>query len=386
MQGRRSWIKYSLGIVCPGELNMIVNRRLIVSAIFCALSLALVCVAQARTVSQKSTSQKVKKTASKTQTKTQVTGGARTIASKAKARQRSVKNARVLNRQSAKVLVTKKTLRPHTSKLDAVRANRLTRTHFNDHVATDSFSTLSLRSHSVLVIDQDTKEVLVDKNASEVLSIASLTKLMTALVVLEANSPLQEMIAITDADIDLLKNSSSRLSVGSVLSREELLHLALMSSENRAAHALGRSYPGGLSGFVDAMNRKARQLGMSQTRYVDPTGLSPQNSSTAKDLSLLVAYASQKPLIRGLSTSSQFEVDTGMRTLRYKNTNRLVENPDWNIGLQKTGYIAEAGRCLVMQARISGRQLIMVFLDSAGKLSRIADAERVKQWVELGRF
>ncbi|HZN48164.1 MAG TPA: serine hydrolase, partial [Ramlibacter sp.] len=173
-----------------------------------------------------------------------------------------------------------------------------------------------------------------------------------------------------------------RLRVGTALTRGELMHLALMSSENRAAHALGRSYPGGMSAFVEAMNQRAQLLGMNDTRYVEPTGLSSRNQSSAQDLARLVATASQDTLISELSTSPGHQVEIGRRTLQFSNTNRLVKNPAWEIGLQKTGYISEAGQCLVMQAKVAGRKLIMVFLDSAGKLSRIGDAERVRRWVE----
>ena len=181
---------------------------------------------------------------------------------------------------------------------------------------------------------------------------------------------------------DTEKNSSSRLAVGSTLSRGELLHLALMSSENRAAHALGRTYPGGLAAFVSAMNAKARLLGMHDTRYVDPTGLNSGNQATARDLATLVKAAYQQPLIRELSVSPEHAVRLGNRQLQFRNTNSLVRSPSWDIGLQKTGYIVEAGRCLVMQASMAGRKFIMVFLDSAGKYSRQADAERVRRWLE----
>lgn len=241
---------------------------------------------------------------------------------------------------------------------------------------------LDLKSSVALVVDQDTSEVLVNKNAQAVLPIASLTKLMTALLVVEFHQPLDEIIEITDEDIDLEKGSRSRLRVGTQLTRGELLHLALMSSENRAAHALGRHGPGGLAAFVAAMNRKAAALGMASTRYVEPTGLSSDNQSSAADLARLVKAAYAYPLLRELSTSPSYEVDLGHRTLQFHNTNRLVSNPTWEIGLQKTGYIVEAGRCLVMQARLAGRKLIMVFLDSAGKNSRLGDAERVRRWLE----
>lgn len=241
---------------------------------------------------------------------------------------------------------------------------------------------LRLKSSVALVIDQDTNEVLFSKNDQAVVPIASLTKLMTGLVISEANLPMEEMITISQADVDTEKGSSSRLRVGTELSRGELLHLALMSSENRAAHALGRSYPGGMEAFVALMNAKAQLLGMKDTIYVEPTGLSSKNQSSARDLAKLVDVAHGTPILRELSTSPSYQVAVGNRKLQYNNTNRLVKNPSWDIGLQKTGYISEAGRCLVMQTKVAGRQLIMVFLDSAGKLSRLGDAERVRRWVE----
>jgi D-alanyl-D-alanine endopeptidase (penicillin-binding protein 7) len=240
---------------------------------------------------------------------------------------------------------------------------------------------LELKSSVALVLDQDTNEVLFSKNSGAVLPIASITKLMTALVVLEAQLPLDEPITISQADIDTEKGSRSRLTVGTALSREQMLHLALMSSENRAAHALGRHYPGGLEAFVAAMNRKAEELGMNGTHYVEPTGLSSRNQSSAEDLAVLVKAAHDVPLIRTLSTSPAQTVQVNHRNLQFRNTNALVRSPLWDIGLQKTGYIAEAGRCLVMQATLAGRQLIMVFLDSAGKYTRLGDAERVRRWV-----
>ena len=241
---------------------------------------------------------------------------------------------------------------------------------------------LDLKSSVALVVDQDTQEVLFRKNDLAVLPIASITKLMTGLLVSEAKLPMDEMIAITQDDVDLEKGSSSRLRVGTELSRGELLHLALMSSENRAASALGRSYPGGLAVFVGKMNARAKSLGMMDTRYVEPTGLSSKNQSSAHDLATLVSFAYGDPTLRELSTSTGYQVAVGRRTLQYNNTNRLVKNPSWDIGLQKTGYISEAGQCLVMQAKVAGRKVIMVFLDSAGKFSRLGDAERVKRWVE----
>ena len=241
---------------------------------------------------------------------------------------------------------------------------------------------LDLKSSVAFVIDQDTREVLFRKNDLAVLPIASLTKLMTGLIIKEAELPMDELITITQDDVDTEKGSRSRLGVGTELSRGELMHLALMSSENRAAHALGRSFPGGLGKFVGLMNAKARELGMKDTRFVEPTGLSSQNQSSAQDLAKLVNTAHADATLRELSTSPKYEVAVGNRTLQYNNTNRLVNNPKWEIGLQKTGYISEAGRCLVMQTTVAGRNLIMVFLDSAGKLSRLGDAERVRSWVE----
>jgi D-alanyl-D-alanine endopeptidase (penicillin-binding protein 7) len=242
---------------------------------------------------------------------------------------------------------------------------------------------LSLKSSVAYVIDQDTHEVLLSKNDQAVLPIASITKLMTGLIVSENKLDLSQPITITDDDVDMEKGSSSRLRVGTTLTRGELLHLALMASENRAAHALGRTFPeGGLGTFVQKMNEKALQLGMKDTSYYEPTGLSSKNQSSAKDLATLVGHAYQDSLLREYSTSASHSVEVGSRVMSFHTTNRLVKNPNWEIGLQKTGYISEAGQCLVMQAKIAGRHLIMVFLDSAGKLSRIADAERVRHWVE----
>jgi len=240
---------------------------------------------------------------------------------------------------------------------------------------------LDLKSGVALVLDQDTNEVLFSKNPQAVLPIASITKLMTALVVVEAGQSLDEKITITDEDRDTEKGTGSRLTPGTTLSRSEMLHLALMSSENRAAHCLGRNYPGGLDALVAAMNRKAQSIGMSDTHYVEPTGLSSNNQSSAKDLAALVKVAHEVPLLREYSTSPEYTVALGRRQVVFHSTNGLVRNSSWDIGLQKTGFINEAGRCLVMQAKLAGRQLIMVFLDSTGKYSRIGDAERVRKWL-----
>jgi D-alanyl-D-alanine endopeptidase (penicillin-binding protein 7) len=244
---------------------------------------------------------------------------------------------------------------------------------------------LALRSNAALVVDQSTNEVLFDKNSRIALPIASITKLMTSMVVMESHQDMDEMLTVTEADVDTLKFSHSRLRVGSQLSRTNMLHIALMSSENRAASALGRNYPGGLPAFVAAMNAKAKSLGMINTHYVDSSGLSSGNVASAQDLAKLVMAASAVPLIRQYSTDSHYAVEPGGAPLLYRTSNHLVENPQWEIGVQKTGYISEAGRCLVMQARIDGRPVVMVFLDSKGKESRLADASRVRRWLETVR-
>lgn len=242
---------------------------------------------------------------------------------------------------------------------------------------------LDLKSSVALVMDQQTNQVLFSKNAEAVLPIASITKLMSAMVVLDGRQNLDDILDITSAEIDTEKRSRSRLTIGTALSRAEMLHLALMSSENRAAHTLGRNYPGGTEAFVKAMNAKATMLGMQETHFADPTGLSSANRSSARDLAKLVQAAHQYPIIRQYSTDTETFVANGSgRMLGFNNTNRLVKNPEWNIGLQKTGFISEAGQCLVMQAVVGGRSVIMVFLDSIGKLSRIGDAARVRKWLE----
>lgn len=241
---------------------------------------------------------------------------------------------------------------------------------------------LDLASNVALVLDQSTSEVLLEKNANVTLPIASITKLMTAMVVVESHQDMDEILEVTDDDIDRIKHSSSRLRVGSRLSRANMLHIALMSSENRAASALGRNYPGGVRAFVAAMNAKARELGMTGTHYVDPTGLSSDNVATARDLAKLVMAALHYPILRQYSTDTQYVVEPSGRSLHYANSNRLVANADWDIGIQKTGYISEAGHCLVMQANINDRPIVMIFLDSKGKYSRLGDAQRIRKWLE----
>ncbi|MFC0402836.1 D-alanyl-D-alanine endopeptidase [Paraburkholderia rhizosphaerae] len=243
---------------------------------------------------------------------------------------------------------------------------------------------VALRSTVAYVVDQNTQEPVYDKNSRAVVPIASITKLMTAMVVLDSKEPMTESIEVTDEDRDYEKNTGSRLSVGSVLSREDMLHIALMASENRAAAALSRYYPGGRPAFMAAMNAKAKALGMVDTHFENPTGLTSQNVSTARDLVKMVNAAYQYPMIRRFSTDRSYEVYTGKRTLAYNSTNALVRNPTWDIGLQKTGFINEAGECLVMQATIDNRPMIMVLLDSAGKYSRFADATRLRTWIDNG--
>ena len=238
---------------------------------------------------------------------------------------------------------------------------------------------LDLRSGVALVMDQDTNEVLLSKNPQAVLPIASITKLMTGLLIVEANQPMDEKITITQDDRDTEKGTGSRLAFGTTLTREELLHLALMSSENRAAHALARNYPGGMDAFIPAMNRKAAELGMADTHYVEPTGLSSHNQSSAEDLARLVRVAEQQPVLREFTTSKEASFRVGRRQMAFHSTNGLVREGKWDIGLQKTGFINEAGKCLVMQAKLAGRKLIMVFLDTTG--ARTADPERVRKWL-----
>jgi D-alanyl-D-alanine endopeptidase (penicillin-binding protein 7) len=244
---------------------------------------------------------------------------------------------------------------------------------------------LKLRSAAALVVSQDQGQLLYAKNTDAVMPIASITKLMTAMVVLDSGLPLDEEVTIDQADVDVLKGTRSRLKVGVVLTRRELLKLALMASENRAAAALARANPGGLPVFVQAMNQKARDLGMRDTRFLDSTGLNPGNVSTAHDLAMMVYAGYQYPLIREFTTSESHRIafsDRRKRTVAFRNSNGLVRSHHWEIGLSKTGYINEAGRCLVMQATIAAKPVIIVLLDSWGKLSRIADANRIKRWVE----
>ncbi len=243
---------------------------------------------------------------------------------------------------------------------------------------------LLLKSSAVVVQDQASGDVLFEKNSDAVLPIASITKLMTAMVVLDAQLPLSETLTIGHEDVDTLKGTRSRLKVGAQLSREDMLLLALMASENRAASALSRHYPGGAAAFVEAMNFKAAAIGLRDTRFSDPTGLTAANVSSARDLTKMVAAASHYPLIRELSTTSERTLPVDGRQMAFHNTNALVRSPvsGWEIAVSKTGYIREAGKCLVMQAWLNNRPVVIVLLDSWGRLTRIGDANRIKRWIE----
>lgn len=270
-----------------------------------------------------------------------------------------------------------------TGKAKAVKVSKTVKP-VKMHAAEDG--RLQLGSAVAMIVDQQSGETLFSRNAANQAPIASITKLMTAMVVLDAGLSMDETITISDADVDWLRNSGSRLRVGTTLTRQETLQLALMSSENRAAAALARTYPGGTPQFVAAMNRKAAELGMRQTHFVDSTGLHSENVSTAEDLVKMVKAGYHYEPIRQMTTAEAYDVvnDNGRRTA-YRNTNALVKSPAWDIGLSKTGFINEAGRCLVMQAQIASRPVIIVLLDSWGKYTRIADANRIKKWLESSR-
>ncbi|HEX3948797.1 MAG TPA: D-alanyl-D-alanine endopeptidase [Steroidobacteraceae bacterium] len=244
-----------------------------------------------------------------------------------------------------------------------------------------SLNAPKLKSSSVLIVDQSNSSVLYSRNSDVAAPIASITKLMTALVVLDAKQPLDEPIQITEADRDYPKGAYSRLTVGTILTRGDLMHLALMASENRAAHALGNNYPGGMPAIVAAMNAKAKALGMTSAHFVEPTGLSSQNVASPEDLSKLVIAASKNRTVREFSTDKNYAVRVHRHLVEFRNTDNLVANPAWNIIVQKTGYIAEAGKCLVMAAVIEGRSVVIVLLDSFGKYTRVADAQRIKTWM-----
>lgn len=239
-----------------------------------------------------------------------------------------------------------------------------------------------LHSAAFMIADQATGNVILEKNSDAVLPIASITKLMTAMVVLDARLGLGDLITIAHEDVDTLRGSSSHVPVGTELSREDMLRLALMSSENRASAALARTYPGGTHAFITAMNRKAASLGLRDTRFSDSTGLNSANVSSARDLVKMVSAASRYPLIREFSTTANYMVYLNGRPRQFNNTNALVSSPDWQIGVSKTGFINESGKCLVMQAWLLNKPMIIVLLDSFGRFTRVADAQRVKRWLE----
>lgn len=240
-----------------------------------------------------------------------------------------------------------------------------------------------VQSNIALIVDEQTQQVIYNKHADLVAPIASITKLMTAMVILDARLPMDEVVSVATDDLDTLKRTHSRLRIGMTFTRSEMLQMALMASENRAASALARSYPGGMVAAIAAMNAKAAQLGMNSTKFFDPTGLNSDNVSTAQDLVKMVAATRAYPLIHQYTTTASASMDGwGGRELRFHNTNPLVKNASWNIGVSKTGFINEAGRCLVMQATINQRPVIIVLLDSWGKRTRIGDANRIKKWME----
>ena len=290
--------------------------------------------------------------------------------------------ALVANPVLAETTTKKKTTVAKKSVKKAKPAAKSRRARTQKAASLEDAKNLSLQSAAVLVLDQSTGAVLFEKNAQLVLPIASITKLMTAMVALDAKPDLHETLTISEEDVDVLKGTRSRLKVGTRLPREEMFKLALMSSENRAASALSRHYPGGREAFIAAMNKKAQALDMTDTRFDDPTGLTAANVSSARDLVKMVDAAHRYPLIREFSTTAGDQLIIGGRTQQFNNTNSLVKSPAWDIGLSKTGYINEAGKCLVMQAWVNNKPTIIVLLDSWGKLTRIGDANRIKRWIE----
>ncbi|GAB3251263.1 D-alanyl-D-alanine carboxypeptidase family protein [Chitinimonas naiadis] len=293
-------------------------------------------------------------------------------ASTAKATKVSAKPSR--KAKASKVVLVKR----------APQGGRVTRVSALPSTLSSAFGTPALYSSAALVVNAVSGERIYEKNSQVQAPIASITKLMTAIVTLDMHLPLEEPITITEEDVDTLKNSSSRLLVGTTLSRGEIMHLALMSSENRAAHALARTAPGGKAAFVARMNRTAQSLGMQNSRFEDPTGLTSANVSTANDLIRLVQAAHHYPEIRAYSTSDEYAFISNVngRGYTFHNTNPLVKNVAWEIGVSKTGYISEAGKCLVMQATINDTPVVIVLLDSAGRLTRVGDAQRIKKWLE----
>ena len=285
---------------------------------------------------------------------------------------KTTKNAK--NKKTTKNIVIK------SRKANVAKVNKMP---FEQYAADGS---LNFRSDSVLVLNQNNGKVVMEKNSRKVVPIASISKLMTAMVVLDAKLPMNGVVSIDENDIDHRKKTSSRLPIGTRMTRETAMLLALMSSENRAANTLGRHYPGGLSAFVRDMNKKAKSLGMYNTRFVEPTGLSNQNVSTAQDLAKMVAAATKYPKIRQFTTTAEATLDLNGQLKEYRNSNSLVRGGDWDIGVSKTGYISEAGRCLVMQAALANEPFIIVLLDSNTTAMRVADANSIKNWVENSTF
>ena len=311
------------------------------------------------------------------------TSGAKaSTASKAPAKSKALKISirKATGKKAAEKKAAKKKLRKVTLNRNAARA--AARAAADEAVVLDQLGNPMLRSSAFLVTNATTGAVILEKKSEALLPIASITKLMTAMVVLDAGQSLSDELVVTSEDIDTIKGTGSRLALGTRLTREEMLQLALMSSENRAASALARHYPGGAAAFVNAMNVKARLLGMADSRFRDSTGLNPDNVSSAHDLSRMVAAAATYPLIREFSTASERHVMIRGRLHRFGNTNSLVRSPEWEIGLSKTGYIREAGRCLVMQAWLLNQPVIIVLMGSEGRYTRTADAKRVKKWLE----
>lgn len=263
----------------------------------------------------------------------------------------------------------------------AVSQGMAVRTHLK-YAGRASLADPALRSSAALVLDTTHSSVLYSRRSGVALPIASITKLMTALVVMDAGQPLDETLTVTAEDGSRGRHAGARLAPGTQLTRGDLLHLALMASENRAAHALGRNYPGGVAACVVAMNAKARELGMTSAHFVEPTGLSDENVASPEDLSKLVMAAAKVAEIREYSTDGAYLVQVGRRMVQFRNTDSLVSRPDWKIEVQKTGYISQAGRCLVMQTVIEDRTVVIVLLNSFGKRSRVADARRIRKWME----
>ena len=305
----------------------------------------------------------------------------KTVVSKTKAKTKTTK--KVAAQKKTKVAASKKNVASGRI-ISTIRSNSAVAATAPVSVFKDEGGHLQLASSKAMIVNQNSGEVLYAKGVDQAAPIASLTKLMTAMVVLDARLDMDEPLQVTREDIDTLKGTGSRMPIGATLTRAEMLQLALMASENRAASALGRNYPGGMSAFVAAMNTKALQLGMLHSRFADPTGLNSANTSTAEDLVKMVRAAYQYPDIRQVSTSTSYSVPVnGARApLHYVNSNVLVRNSDWTIGLSKTGYINEAGRCLVMQAEVGGQPLIIVLLDSFSKNARVGDAQKIRRWIE----